>query len=83
MPLVKKLKLNSALDYMRQDYTKVHNTYNKRRRDDIITISNLLGYEMFKNAELQLQYTYVYDGASIGVFKYKKNVYGLGVKYRF
>ena len=80
---MKRLKWNSAVDYMRQDYSKTHNTYNKRRQDDIITLSNLLAYEVVKNTELQLQYTYVYDGASIGVFKYKKNVYGLGIKYRF
>lgn len=83
IPVIKKVKLNSALDYMRQDYTKIHSTYTKRRNDNIITVSNLLTYEVVKNTELQLQYTYVYDGASIGAFKYKKNVVGVGVKYRF
>ena len=83
MPLIKKLKLNSAADYMRQDYEKIHNTYDKRRHDDIITISNMLAYEFARNAELQLQHNFTYDGASIGTFKYKKNIYSIGVKYRF
>jgi len=38
---------------------------------------------MHKKVEDALQHTFVYDAASIGVFKYKKSAYSAGVKYRF
>lgn len=83
VPLVEKLKWDFVFDYFRQDFAKRNTDYNKYRSDDVYTISNLLAYEIFKNTELQLQHTYVYDGASIGIYKYHKNVFGFGVKYQF
>jgi hypothetical protein len=38
---------------------------------------------MHKKAEDALQHAYVYDGASIEAYKYEKNTYSAGVKYRF
>jgi len=83
VPLVKKLKLNSVFDYFRQDFIKENSVYKKDRHDDVYTISNLLAYEVCKNTEVQLQHTFVYDGASIGIYKYRKSVYGIGMQYRF
>jgi hypothetical protein len=83
VPLIKKLKWNFVADYFRQDFTKQHTTYQKGRHDDIFTVMDLFAYQICKNTELELQHTFVYDAASIGVFKYKKNAYSAGVKYRF
>ena len=83
VPLIKKLKWNFVADYFRQDFTKQHTTYHKGRHDDIFTVMDLFAYQICKNTELELQHTFVYDAASIGVFKYKKNAYSAGVKYRF
>jgi hypothetical protein len=83
VPLAKKLKWDFMADYFRQDFTKEHTTYMKARHDDVFTVVNLFIYNIYKNTEIQLQHTYVYDVASIGVFKYKKNIYSAGVKYRF
>lgn len=83
VPLIEKLKWNFVADYFRQDFPKLHTTYHKGRHDDIFTVINLFAYKIHKDTELQLQHTFVYDAASIGIFKYKKNIYSAGVKYRF
>jgi len=70
-------------DYFRQDFTKEHTVYHKGRHDNIVTVMNLLAYQICRDTELQLQHSYIYDMASIGVFKYKKNIYSIGVKYSF
>lgn len=83
VPLVEKLKWNFVADVFHQDFTGINSNYDKKRTDNVFTVSNLLAYEFMKNTELQLQYTHVYDAASIGVYKYGKDVYGVGAKYRF
>lgn len=83
VPLMKKLKWNFVMDYFRQDFAKVNTIYNISRTDNVYTAINLFAYEIFENAELQLQHSYVYDGANIEAYKYHKNTYSMGVKYRF
>jgi len=83
VPLFEKLKWNFVADYFRQDFTKEHTVYHKGRHDNIVTVMNLLAYQICRDTELQLQHSYIYDMASIGVFKYKKNIYSIGVKYSF
>jgi tetratricopeptide (TPR) repeat protein len=83
VPLMKKLKWDFMAEYFRQHFLKGNFTYQKSRHDDIFTVVNLFVYQIYKNTELQLQHTFTYDSASIGVFKYKKNTYSAGVKYRF
>ncbi|MFA5363487.1 MAG: tetratricopeptide repeat protein [Candidatus Omnitrophota bacterium] len=83
VPLAEKLKWNFVADYFRQDFTKRNSLYDKVRHDDVYTAINLLAYEIFENTEVQLQHAFVYDSASIGAYKFKKNTYSVGVKYRF
>jgi len=83
VPIVKKVKWSVAGDYFRQDFSKRNTTYDKERHDDVFTVSNLVAYEVFDNFEFQLQHTFVNDAASIGIFKYKRNVYSIGAKYQF
>lgn len=83
IPLKKKVKWSLVGDYFRQDFQRINATYFKQRHDDVYTLSSLLGLEIFKNAELQLQYTFVDDLASINVYRYRKQVVNLGIKYEF
>ncbi|MCM8819336.1 MAG: tetratricopeptide repeat protein [Candidatus Omnitrophica bacterium] len=83
LPLSKKLKWNFIADYHFQDYLKRHSSYDKFRKDNIITVLNLLSYEILKDVEFQLQHTFVDDIATVGAYKYKRNIYGLGIKYSF
>ncbi|MBP7217264.1 MAG: hypothetical protein KBA46_08300, partial [Candidatus Omnitrophica bacterium] len=84
VPLLQKVSWTVVGDYFRQEFLKEnHSVYRKERHNDVYTFSNLLAYRPVENLEVQFQHTFVYDGASIGVYKYKKNVYGVGVKYYF
>ncbi len=83
LALTKRLKWNFVADYSWQDYLQRHASYDKERQDSIITVLNLFSYEIYSGLELELQHTFINDLASIGVYKYHKNVYGLGLKYRF
>jgi tetratricopeptide (TPR) repeat protein len=83
VPLTDRLKWNFVFDYYHQDFSKNNTIYRRNRHDDVFTISDLLAYELFRNAQLQVQHTYVYDSASISAYKYQKNVFGVGMKYNF
>jgi tetratricopeptide (TPR) repeat protein len=83
VPVLKKLTWSIAADYFRQDFAKRNTTYDKDRYDNVVTVSNLLSYELFRDAELRLQHTFINDAASIGIYKYKRHVYSLGMKYNF
>jgi tetratricopeptide (TPR) repeat protein len=82
-PFMEKFKWSLVGDYMRKNFHKQHTTYNKRRHDDVYTVSNFLSYDIMRNTEINMQYTFTYSGSSLGVYKYRKNVFGLGVRYRF
>ena len=83
VPICKTMQWNFVTDFFRQDFSKTHTTYNEQRKDNVLTVSNLLVKEIFENIQLQLQHTFTYDMSSIGIYKYNKNTYSLGVKYRF
>jgi hypothetical protein len=83
VPLTKKLKWTMVGDYLRRNFLKEHSIYHKRRHDDVYTVSNFLSYQIMRNTEINLQYIFSYNGSSLGVYKYRKNVYGLGIRYRF
>ncbi len=83
MPLSKRLRWSFAGEFYRQDFVKINSTYQKERDDNILSVSNMLALKVFKDCEIQLQHIFVDDAASIGVFKYDRNVYSAGVKYEF
>jgi tetratricopeptide (TPR) repeat protein len=82
-PLQRRLTWSFVTDYMRMDFTNENSTYHKDRHDNVFTVSNLLAWEFMSNTELELSHAFIYDGSSIGVYKYDKNLYGVGVTYRF
>ncbi|MDD4939850.1 MAG: tetratricopeptide repeat protein [Candidatus Omnitrophica bacterium] len=83
VPLREGLQWNFVADYFRQNFMNTHSTYNNKRDDDLVTVSNLLVKELSENIQLQAQHTFVYDDSNIGLYKYKKNTYSLGVKCWF
>ncbi|MFH1878280.1 MAG: tetratricopeptide repeat protein [Candidatus Omnitrophota bacterium] len=83
IPLAEKLTLGVTAEYFLQYYTDTNLIFNKRREDGVFTYSSVLSYEIFKNAEVQFNYTCVDDVSNIQVYKYTRNVYSLGIKYSF
>jgi len=83
IPISKKIKWSLSWEYFYQDFVKVNSAYEKARTDNVLTVSSLVAVNIFANCELQLQYTYVNDAASIGVYKYNRDIYSAGLKYEF
>ncbi|MDD5440067.1 MAG: tetratricopeptide repeat protein [Candidatus Omnitrophica bacterium] len=83
IPFAKIFKLNVVTDYFHQEYKKINSAYDKERHDDVLTVSSLFAIEIFKDCEVQLQYVFVDDLSSIGVYKYTRNIFSTGIQYKF
>ncbi|MFC1590495.1 tetratricopeptide repeat protein [Candidatus Omnitrophota bacterium] len=83
IPISKKIRLNLIGDYYAKNFVKTNTMYEKARFDDVLTVSNLLAIDLRKDTELQLQHTFVNNASTIGIYKYMRNVYSAGVKYKF
>lgn len=78
-----KFRCSVAADVFRQDFSKTHTVYSKKRKDTIYTISPLLAYKFYKDWEIQLQYSYIKDKSNVSVYKYTRNLYSAGVEIKF
>lgn len=83
IPILDRLKWTVSLEYFNQYFPKRNAVYDKDRYDNILTVSNLVAIEVFKNAEVILQYSFIDDCASLGIYKYRRSMYGAGMKYKF
>ena len=83
VPLTEKLKLSGTCEANFQRFTETNFIFKQKRRDDVLTLSGLLSYEVFKNAEVQLNFTHTNNESNIRAYDYKRNLYSLGVKYSF
>lgn len=77
------LNLTVTGDIFFQDFSKSNTIYSIYRKDTVYTVSALASYKIFKDAEVQLQYTHVVDSSNISVYQYTRNVYSAGVEIRF
>ncbi|NQT33096.1 MAG: DUF560 domain-containing protein [Candidatus Omnitrophica bacterium] len=84
VPLTKKLSAGTTIDFFVQDFFfKQNSVYKKKRKDTVFTATAFLGYEVFKNCEVQLNYIYVSDVSNIGIYKYTRDIYSMGIRYKF
>jgi tetratricopeptide (TPR) repeat protein len=83
IPITDRVKWTTGLDYFNEFFPDRNVIFDKKRYDNIMTVSNLVAVEVFKGAELLIQHSFIYDCASIGIYKYRRNIYGAGMKYKF
>jgi len=83
VPFWKKFKFNLQGDVFLQFFDNVNTFFDKRRRDQVYSLSSLLSCEVFKNIDIQFQYTYVNDQSNINLYQYDRHVVSGGVQYRF
>lgn len=83
LPFLERFKLNINGEYYLQDYDNTHTVYNKKREDKIYTISSSLSYELIKNVELQLRYTWVDHQSNLDIYDYGREILGGAVQYKF
>ncbi|OGQ12802.1 MAG: hypothetical protein A3G39_07280 [Deltaproteobacteria bacterium RIFCSPLOWO2_12_FULL_43_16] len=82
-PLADNLKLNLSGETYYQQFEYVNTNFLKKRRDITYTGSAMLAYELFKDWEVQLQYTYTRDDSNLAIYDYHKNVTSVGIEARF
>ena len=83
VPLFEKFKVSASGEAFLQDFENTHTVFGTKRDDEVYTANGMLAYELFKDAELQLRYTYVKGNSNIAVYDYDRNIYSGGIEYKF
>ena len=83
IPVLNKFNLALSGDACFQNFANSHTDYHLYRKDAVYTLSALAAYKIFKDCELQMQYTYISDNSNISVYEYDRNIYSVGVEIKF
>ncbi len=83
VPVIDKLNLTVNGDVLLQGYLNTNSIFNVRRHDQIYTVSALAAYKIYKESEIQLQYTFVKDDSNISVYGYNRNIFSVGIEGKF
>lgn len=75
------LQLNGQIT--KQDFDHRHSTFNVVRKDKVYSVSGGVSWEWLKNATLIAQYSRVMADSNIGAYDYSRNLYTLGIEYRY
>ncbi|MBP7528407.1 MAG: tetratricopeptide repeat protein [Syntrophorhabdaceae bacterium] len=82
-PIIGPLRAQVSADAIYVKYTYDNTYFEQKRRDDIYSVSCALLYGIVKNTDLILQYNHYRNQSNIALYDYTREVYGLGVEYRF
>ncbi|MEN8262372.1 MAG: tetratricopeptide repeat protein [Nitrospirota bacterium] len=84
LQLMERLKLSLSAGFEYQDFKKIHTDFDKvERRDLIYRGSALLFYRFYKQANVQLLYVHTRDDSNIPLYDYYRNIYSIGVEWRY
>jgi len=83
IPLIEKLKLQLGGQAFLQDYKNTHTFFQTKREDDNYTAMVGLTWECFKNTNLVAQFTTFRADSNIAIYDYERDIYGLGIEYRY
>lgn len=82
-PIIGTLRAQGSADAAFVNYTNDNTYFSDKRRDDIYTISLALLYGIYKNTDLILHYNYCRNKSNIDLYDYTREIFGLGIEYRF
>ncbi|HAO92463.1 MAG TPA: hypothetical protein DCR11_00930 [Deltaproteobacteria bacterium] len=82
-PVTEKLGLNVSVEEYLQSFTDTHTVFGVEREDTTLTFYTLLTYPLYDSLDLKAQYLYIRGDSNISIYDYSKNVYGVGVDFRF
>ena len=83
VPLSDKVKLQLSGQITEQDFRNTHTTFHVKREDTNLTFSGGLSWECYKDVNIVAQYTRIDADSNIGVYDYKRDLFSLGLEYRF
>lgn len=82
-PLTERLGLNLSVEEYLQSFTDTHTVFGVEREDTTLTFFTLLTYPLYESLDLKAQHLYIRGDSNISIYDYSKNVYGVGVDFRF
>jgi len=82
-PFLEKFKAIFNAEVTFKNYRYSHSFFDKKRNDQIYSMSGLLSYEFLKNAEIQFQYTFVNERSTLSLYSYTRHVFTGAVQYKF
>ena len=83
LPLAPKVKLQLSGQATLQDFKNTHSVFGIKREDDIYRGSIGVTWEFYKNMDLLLQFDTTRADSNIAIYDYDRNVYSVGIEYRF
>ena len=82
-PVMDKLNVTLTGGVSIQNFSNSNTIYNVYRHDQVYTVSAMAAYKIYKDSEIQLQYTFVKDSSNISIYDYNRNVFSAGVEVKF
>ncbi len=82
-PFWDKFKLSVSGEFFLQDFENTHTVFGKERNDQTYTAGALFSYEIVKNLELQVGYTFVKQQSNIGIYEYDRHIASAGAQFSF
>ena len=83
IPLVDKLRLQLSGQAYLQDYKNHHTVFDVTREDDTYIFSGGFTWDFYKNASFVAQYTRTEVNSNIWAYDYERDLYSVGIEYRF
>ena len=90
IPVTENVQFQASGRFTKQDYEHIHSTTTtindpppRKREDESYSFSGGFSWEFYKDATLILQYSHNRANSNIAVYDYTRNIYTLGIEYRF
>jgi len=83
IPAGDSVKLQLSGEYTKKDFANVHSIFDVKREDKIYNLSAGASWAFYKKLSFIGQYTRIGNGSNIGIYDYSRNLYTLGLEYRF
>lgn len=82
-PIIGPLRAQGSADAAYVRYTYDNTYFDTKRNDDIYSVNVALLYGIYKNTDIILQYNYWRNKSNIDLYDYTREIFGLGIEYRF
>jgi len=83
IPLMDKVKLQMSGQAFLQDYRNIHTVFETKRKDDNYSGMMGLSWEFYKKTNLIAQFTKSKVNSNIGIYEYTRELYSLGIEYKY
>lgn len=83
IPVMDNVKIHMSGKYSMKDFTNTHTIFDEKREDRIYNVSAGVAWTFYRKTSLIGQATRIGNGSNIGIYDYNRNLFTLGLEYRF